>query len=110
MDTIQDAYRNEFGKPATAAVLTHCKRELMHAIWCHLLDNKFMEAYVNGMPVECTNGYVRRFFPRIFTYSADYPEKYVFKLSHFLMLSEPVIGRFLRVSRTLGPFHAHDVS
>jgi len=75
VDTIQDAYRNEFGKPATAAVLTHCKRELMHAIWCHLLDDKFMEAYINGMLVECVDGIVRRFFPRIFTYSADYPEK-----------------------------------
>jgi hypothetical protein len=34
-----------------------------------------MEAYVHGMQVKCTDGIVCRFFLRIFTYSADYPEK-----------------------------------
>jgi hypothetical protein len=47
----------------------------MHAIWSQLLDEEFMEAYVLGMQVECVDGIIRRFFPRIFTYSADYPEK-----------------------------------
>ena len=37
VDTIQDVYLKEFGKPATAAIPTHCKHELMHAIWSHLL-------------------------------------------------------------------------
>jgi len=37
VDTIQNIYLKEFGKPATAAILTHCKHELMHAIWSHLL-------------------------------------------------------------------------
>ena len=68
-------YQKEFSKPATAAVLTHCKRELMHAIWNHLLDEEFMEAYVHGMQVECVDGIIRRFFPQFFTYSTDYPEK-----------------------------------
>lgn len=40
-----------------------------------LLDDDFMDAYVNGFVVECANGILRRFFPRLFTYSADYPEK-----------------------------------
>jgi len=47
----------------------------MHAIWSHLLDEEFMEAYINGMLVECVNGIIHRFFLWIFMYSADYPEK-----------------------------------
>ena len=56
-------------------ILAHCKRELMHAVWRALLDNKFVEAYENGIVVKCFDGVVRRVYPRIFTYSADYPEK-----------------------------------
>ena len=41
-----------------------------------LLDERFMDAYKNGILVECGDGVVRRLFPRILTYSADYPEKY----------------------------------
>ena len=74
-DTIQDVYCSKFGKSATAAVLTHCKRELMHAIWTLLLDEEFMHAYVHGIVMECFDGIMRRFFPRFFIYSADYPEK-----------------------------------
>ena len=33
--------------------------------------------YEHGVIVTCADGIVRRVFPRIFTYSADYPEKYV---------------------------------
>lgn len=29
------------------------------------------------MIFSCSDGVERRFYPRIFTYSADYPEKYV---------------------------------
>lgn len=49
----------------------------MHAIWRLLLDDDFMEAYREGMLVQCGDGILRRLFPRFFTYSADYPEKYV---------------------------------
>ena len=41
----------------------------------HLLDDKFIEAYRNGIVIRCHNGVLRRIYPRIFTYSADYPEK-----------------------------------
>jgi hypothetical protein len=75
VDTIQDAYCAEFGKSATAAVLTHCKRDLMHAIWTLLLDAELMHAYVHGIVVECIDGILQRLFPRFFIYSADYPEK-----------------------------------
>ncbi|KAI0054412.1 hypothetical protein BV25DRAFT_1817100 [Artomyces pyxidatus] len=74
-DTIQDAYRAIFGKSATAAVLTHLKRDLIHEIWELLLDEDFMHAYVHGIVILCADGITRRIFPRFFTYSADYPEK-----------------------------------
>jgi hypothetical protein len=49
----------------------------MHQVWETLLDDDFIEAYVHGLVLECHDGTSRRFFPRIMTYSADYPEKYV---------------------------------
>ncbi|PPQ84255.1 hypothetical protein CVT26_011861, partial [Gymnopilus dilepis] len=56
-------------------ILTHCRRELMHAVWKHLLDDAFLYAYKYGMVIRCADGVERRVYPRIFTYSADYPEK-----------------------------------
>ncbi|KAH7927896.1 hypothetical protein BV22DRAFT_1006163 [Leucogyrophana mollusca] len=56
-------------------LLTHCKRELFHALWKVLLDDDFIEAYRNGIVIRCYDGIDRRVYPRIFTYSADYPEK-----------------------------------
>lgn len=49
----------------------------MHGVWRLLLDDEFMKAYEHGIVIECADGIFRRFFPRIFTYSADYPEKSV---------------------------------
>ncbi|KIK13437.1 hypothetical protein PISMIDRAFT_118878, partial [Pisolithus microcarpus 441] len=54
---------------------THCHRELFHAQWRVLLDDEFIEAYQHGIVLACADGCTRRLFPRIFTYSADYPEK-----------------------------------
>jgi hypothetical protein len=63
VDTIQDFYCKMFNKPAMSAVLTHCKRELMQMIWLHLLNDDFVDAYTNGMLVECVDGTVQWFFP-----------------------------------------------
>jgi hypothetical protein len=76
-DDIQDVYRSIFNFSASAATLTHLKRELMQAIWSLLLDSDFMHAYQNGIIIQFADGILQRIFPRIFTYSADYPEKYV---------------------------------
>ena len=57
-------------------ILTHCRRELMHEVWKVLLDDEFLEAYMYGIVIKCVDGIERRVYPRIFTYSADYPEKY----------------------------------
>ena len=65
-------------KGALKPLMTHCRREVMHAQWAILLDDEFLEAYKHGIVVKCCDGITRRFYPRILTYSADYPEKYVF--------------------------------
>jgi hypothetical protein len=41
------------------------------------MNPDFIHAYKHGMVVNCKDGIRRRIYPRIFTYSADYPEKYV---------------------------------
>ncbi|THV03619.1 hypothetical protein K435DRAFT_650870 [Dendrothele bispora CBS 962.96] len=56
-------------------ILTHCRRELMHEVWKLLLDEEFLKAYEYGIVIRCADGVERRIYPRIFTYSADYPEK-----------------------------------
>ena len=74
-DSIQDFYQNEYKTTATAATLTHCKRELVHEIFSLLLNKRFVDAYHQGFVLECGDGYRCRLFPRIVMYSADYPEK-----------------------------------
>lgn len=49
----------------------------MHAVWDILLDDEFIHAYEHGIVLKCADGIFRRIYPRIFTYSADYPEKYM---------------------------------
>lgn len=74
-DKIQEFYKEVFNKTATAAMLTHLRRELAHAIWLLLMDDDFMHAYMHGLLFQLVDGIARLFFPRFFTYSADYPEK-----------------------------------
>jgi Plavaka transposase len=63
-------------------ILTHCQRELILAIWSFLLDNDFLHAYTYGIIVQCIDGIEWHVYPCIFTYSADYPEKYAHSLCH----------------------------
>ena len=74
-DEIQEFYMKEFGKHATAAMLTHIRREIAQAVWMLLMDDDFMHAYVYGFLEEMLDGIERLSFPRFLTYSADYPEK-----------------------------------
>ncbi|KAI5896415.1 uncharacterized protein SCHCODRAFT_02664227 [Schizophyllum commune H4-8] len=60
---------------ATPHLLAHCRRELFHGVWHLILDKEFLEAYTHGIILKCMDGVTRRIYPRIFTYSADYPEK-----------------------------------
>ncbi|KAG1770346.1 hypothetical protein EV702DRAFT_1202394 [Suillus placidus] len=76
-DKIKDILNNftRISKSGTAALYTHCRRELFHTCWNILLDQEFLYAYRHGIVLKCADGVMRRIFPRIFTYSADYPEK-----------------------------------
>jgi hypothetical protein len=55
--------------------MTHCHREFFHEQWKVILDDDFIAAWRHGLVILCPDGIKRRFYPRIFTYSADYPEK-----------------------------------
>ena len=64
------------GDGLSADVSTHCRRELIHAVWANLLDDDFLYANCeHGNIILCPDGTSRRFYQRVFTYSADYPEK-----------------------------------
>ncbi|PPR02076.1 hypothetical protein CVT24_011174 [Panaeolus cyanescens] len=76
---LQDIYMKAFNIPASKDTISHLRRELMHAVWLLLLDPEFMKAYEHGFVMECSDDVWRRIFPRFFTYSADYPEKYLAK-------------------------------
>lgn len=58
-------------------LMAHCRRELTQAVWKYILDDDFIHAMIYGVVVTCYDGVKRRIYPRIFTYSADYPEKCV---------------------------------
>ena len=47
----------------------------MHEVWKTIIDDEFIKAYTEGFLTQFSDGIVRRVFPRIFTYSANYPEK-----------------------------------
>ncbi|KAG9097673.1 hypothetical protein FRC06_007313 [Ceratobasidium sp. 370] len=74
-DKVNEQITAMHGKPPSDALLTHLRRELMHAVWVALLDDEFIEAWRTGVVIDCADGVRRRVFPRILTYSADYPEK-----------------------------------
>jgi hypothetical protein len=76
-DSLQDRLKDFHHKWDTQQkdILAHCHRELMHAVWKLLLDEDFLHAYNYGMVLQCQDGIEQHIYPRIFTYSADYPEK-----------------------------------
>jgi hypothetical protein len=78
-DRIQDFIASfpNLSQKRMSTLLTHCRRELMHEVWRLLLDKDFLHAYEHGIVIKCFDGVLRRIYPRIFTYSADYPEKCV---------------------------------
>ena len=69
------ATQSSGGKALSDSFFTHCHRETFHEQWKALLDEEFLHAYMHGIVISC-DGIAQCFYPRIFTYSADYPEKY----------------------------------
>jgi hypothetical protein len=76
-DDFKDFYgqHSADGKGPDKATVTHLNRELFHAQWKIIMDDEFLEAYRHGIVIVCADGVHRRFYLRLFTYSADYPEK-----------------------------------
>jgi hypothetical protein len=75
-DSFKDFAAQHTGRSGPNKVfMAHCHREAFHAQWTTLLDDEFIEAYTHGIVIKCCDGITRRFYPRLFTYSADYPEK-----------------------------------
>lgn len=70
----------------------------MHAIWKFLLTDEFIHAYKYGIVIKCIDGIERRVYPRLFTYSADYPEKCVLYqyFAHTLMFVPRVLLATIR--------------
>ncbi|KAF5355377.1 hypothetical protein D9757_014596 [Collybiopsis confluens] len=68
-------YQEQYGCTPTEAVMTFMRREIPHAIYAELFDKDFMNAYRDGIILRCGNKVTRSMFPRLFTWSADYPEK-----------------------------------
>ena len=79
-DSLQDQLKVSHHKWDTQQkdIITHCRRELMHAVWKFLLDDDFLHAYTYGLVVRSLDRIERRVYPHILMYSADYPKKYVF--------------------------------
>lgn len=76
-DAFDDFASQYYGeKQIPSDFMSHCHRELTHEQWKLLLDDEFLHAYEHGIPSECCDGIKRRFYPRIFTYSCDYKEKW----------------------------------
>lgn len=74
------------GKGPKKPFLTHCRRECFHAQLEVLIDDKFLEVWKHSIVIKCFDGVFHRFYPRIFTYSADYPEKSVSSLPRQFVL------------------------
>ncbi|KIJ51617.1 hypothetical protein M422DRAFT_157549, partial [Sphaerobolus stellatus SS14] len=72
---IWDSIKQMSGQACSDPLFTHCKRELVQAIWELLLDEDFRKAYKEGIIVKCADGITQCIYLRLFTYSADYPEK-----------------------------------
>jgi hypothetical protein len=84
------------------AFMTFCHRELIHAQWKILLEDDFIEAWKHGIVITCCDGVARRFYPRIFTHSGDYPEKYVVQCLAFFWTSTAADRILLASIRNMG--------
>ncbi|KZV99192.1 hypothetical protein EXIGLDRAFT_712500 [Exidia glandulosa HHB12029] len=75
MEFLEEHHKGR-GKKKNDALLAHLRRELTHESLKLLFeDPDFKDAYAHGRVIVGADGVARRHFPRIFTYSADYPEK-----------------------------------
>ena len=73
----QDWIRDKVGRKAPQDVVSFCRKSLAHASLMSIFDDRFVHAWDEGLVIVCGDGVTRRCYPRIITYGADFPEKYV---------------------------------
>ncbi|KAF7317494.1 hypothetical protein MKEN_00835800 [Mycena kentingensis (nom. inval.)] len=83
-ESLAEDYLQYYGHPISDDVLKFLKRELIHRLWDILLTPEFIDAWINGFPLECWDKLIRRLFPRFAIYGADYPEKILLATIKFL--------------------------
>ena len=49
-------YQEKTQQVPKPAAESHCKRELMHAVWSHLMDEEFVKACTEGITIKCIDG------------------------------------------------------
>ncbi|KAJ3522680.1 hypothetical protein NMY22_g11782 [Coprinellus aureogranulatus] len=78
-DTLSDDFKDHItertGGKVPPNLAAYLNREFFHAQWVVILDDELVKAVVEGVVIEDSDGVKRRYFIRIFTYSADYPER-----------------------------------
>ncbi|KIJ27116.1 hypothetical protein M422DRAFT_785011 [Sphaerobolus stellatus SS14] len=70
-----DAWLQHVEAGITDTLKTHCRCELFHEALKLLFDEEFVRAWKHGMVIKCADDIIWCIFPRLFTWSADYPEK-----------------------------------
>lgn len=93
-------------------MLTYLRKELFQLVWHKLLDDELM-AYgclQQWLRVECIDGVSRLLFPRIITYSGDYPERCVLLFDSFASADRDTKGLPSVVSNLLEDTPAFCVS
>ena len=73
-------------------ILTHCRWELMHGVWSFLLDEDFQHAYKHRIVVQGQDQIEWCVYPRIFTYSVDYPKKSLFSFTSACIILTTLVG------------------
>lgn len=80
-DSFKDFATEHVGRGPNRAFMSFCQREASHAQLSLIFDDEFIEAYMHGIVILCCDGIAWRFYPCLFTHSADYPEKYAANLN-----------------------------
>ncbi|KAI0055068.1 hypothetical protein BV25DRAFT_1922121 [Artomyces pyxidatus] len=68
-DSFFDFFLSITGMPPTDEVVTHCRRELMHAVLRMMLDDKFIHAYQHGIVIKCADEITR---PDVYTLASSH--------------------------------------
>uniref|UniRef100_A0A0W0F6L2 Uncharacterized protein n=1 Tax=Moniliophthora roreri TaxID=221103 RepID=A0A0W0F6L2_MONRR len=74
-DLIKDVYRAHYGQAPLEETQRFLNREVIQKAWGELLDEEFVEAFMNGLMLECADMEEHLGLLTLFCHSGDYPEK-----------------------------------